>query len=189
MSRTASLLSALLLSGCASLAPGAVGQLARLDPMTADPATISLVAVMPVPTRLRTGDVVMQVKLDAPMPGGPIDEEFGLEVVDGAAPGVVTTGEFERVQQLRLAGTDVARLAEAQQRVRSYRASGGRRGSGELGVGIAGGCLDGPLGDGALLATVYMRTTADGEYFPLLRSVDLRRQVGNAVLAKLPSCG
>lgn len=189
MHRTIPLLAALLLAGCASLAPGAIGELSRLDPMTADPAAISLVAVMPKPIRLRSGDAVMQVKLAAPPPHGPIDESLALEVADGAgAPGVSVDGERERAQLLRFSAADATRLAGVQRRVQAYRAAGGKRGTGELGVELKGGCLDGPLGKGPLIARIYMRTAPAGDYFPVVRGVDLGAQFGEDTLQALPAC-
>ncbi len=174
------------LSGCASLAPGAAGKLAGFDPLYADPAALSLAAVMPVPTRLRNGDVRLKMSLKAAAPYGPIDEEFALEVVgDEVAPGVVVNPDSERLQILKIASADMARLRAAQARARAYKASGAR---GNLTVGIQGGCLDGPLGQGPLIAAVFVRTSPGGEYFAMLKPVDLRRLAGEEAIAKLPAC-
>lgn len=174
------------LSGCASLAPGAAGKLAGLDPLSADPAALSLAAVMPVPTRLRNGDVRMKMSLNAAAPYGPIDEEFALEVVgDGVAPGVVVNPDSERLQILKIASADLERLRAAQTRARAYKASGAR---GNFTVGIQGGCLDGPLGQGPLIAAVFMRSSPGSDYFAMLKPVDLRRLAGEEAIAKLPAC-
>ncbi len=174
------------LSGCASLAPGAAGKLAGFDPLSADPAALSLAAVMPVPTRLRNGDVRLKMSLRAAAPYGPIDEEFALEVVgDEVAPGVVVNPDSERLQILKIASADMARLSAAQTRARAYKASGAR---GNLTVGIQGGCLDGPLGEGPLIVAVFVRTSPGGEYFAMLKPVDLRQLAGEEAIAKLPAC-
>jgi len=173
-----------LLAGCASLAPGAVTQLAALDPLTADPQALRLAAVMPVPTRLRSGDVVLRVSLD--QPDGAIDESFAL-AVDGPAeaPGVVVNAGSERLQILKVAPDDLARLRAAQLRARENKAAGGH---GRLGVTIRGGCKDGPIGDGPLIAAVLMRTSEGADYFPVMRSVNLRTLAGEAAIAALPYC-
>lgn len=185
----AALAAAFGLAGCASLAPGAAGKLAGLDPLSADPAALSLAAVMPVPTRLRSGDVVMTITLSAPAPHGPIDEAFALDVAAGAeAQGVTVNAETERLQVLKIAPADVERLRAAQARARAAKAAGvGAKGS--LTVGIRGGCLDGPLGQGPLIAAVFMRAAPGEDYFAMLKPVDLRRLAGEEAIAKLPACG
>lgn len=179
----------LALAGCASLAPGAAGMLAGLDPLSADPAALSLAAVMPVPTRLRNGDVAMTVTVDAPAPLGRIEETYRFDVADGRGTGgVVVNAGTERAHALALSAESVGRLRALQAKVRAAKASG-VHGRGGFTVGISGGCLDGPLGDGPLIAQVFMRTETGGAYFPLLKSVDLRKLAGEEALARLPACG
>lgn len=181
------LLLAALLAGCGSLAPGAAGRLSALDPLAADPATLSLAAVMPAPTRLRSGDVRLKMTLEAPSPDG-VAEEFALDVdTSGQAIGVVVNPASERLQVLKIASADFPRLRAAQDKVRAYKASGGE-GKGSISVSIGGGCIDGPVGAGPLIAAVYMRTSPADGYFAMLKPLDLRKLAGEDAIAKLPNC-
>ena len=177
------------LSACASLDPTTISKLAALDIMTTDPSRLSVAAVMPAPIRLRTGDVVLHLAYDAPAPYGPIDETIALAVDAGeGAPGIVAKPGVERIQTARVAAGDVARLKAALAKAAAFRDTGARGGKGSLSVTITGGCRDGMLKDTPLIAAIYMRTAPDEPYFPLVASLDFRKVVGEAALAKLPPC-
>lgn len=187
--RSLSTLAGLLaLNACASLSPTALTKLAGLDPLEISPEQVSVAAVMPVPLRLRSGDVTLRLKVDAPEPSDRIDETLFLEVVSGDdAPGVSVSPPFERVQVARIAEADRVRLAAAQAKARALRATGNARGTGSLSVMVGGGCRDGVIGSGALKAQIYMRSKAEDGYFRL-SSIDLRKLIPENALAMLPSC-
>lgn len=180
-----------ILSACASISPTTLTKLAKLDVLTTKPGDLSVAAVMPVPLRLRTGDIVLRFALDAPPPYGPVDETMRLVVAAAAdAPGVGSRSGFERVQVAGVASADLGRLEAAQGKAAAYRRSGSRGGKGSLSVTIVGGCRDGELTDSPLIAAIYLRTSPSEKYFPLLASLDIRKTVGDdAALAKLPPCG
>ncbi|WP_395449510.1 hypothetical protein ACHMW7_06610 [Aminobacter sp. UC22_36] len=185
----AALAGLLALSGCASLNPMALTKLAGLDPLEIAPEQISVAAVMPVPLRLRTGDVVLHFVMDAPAPYGPINETLPLEIVAGDnAPGVSASPSFERIQVARVAEADRARLAAAQAKARAFKATGRKDGKGSISVTIAGGCRDGAVNPGPLMAEIYMRSKTDERYFPLMSSLNLRKLVSDAAIAKMPAC-
>jgi hypothetical protein len=185
----AALAGLLALSACASLNPMALTKLAGLDPLEIAPEQISVAAVMPVPLRLRTGDVVLHFVMDAPAPYGPINEKLPLEIVAGDnAPGVSASPSFERIQVARVAEADRARLAAAQAKARAFKATGRKDGKGSISVTIAGGCRDGAVNLGALTAEIYMRSNADERYFPLMSSLNLRKLVSDEAIAKMPVC-
>ncbi|MBK8456527.1 MAG: hypothetical protein IPL47_04925 [Phyllobacteriaceae bacterium] len=179
----------LALAGCASLAPGAVSRLSGLDPLLADPSVLSLAAVMPVPTKLRDGDVIMTISVSAPAPLGAIEETFLFDVTEaGDTPGIIVNAGTERLHKLVLTGEDAGRMRAVQAKIKAAKAAG-IHGQGKFSVGIKGGCLDGRLGDGPLIAAVFMRTQTAEDYFPLLKSVDLRKMAGEEAIARLPACG
>jgi hypothetical protein len=184
----AALAGLMALSACASLNPMALTKLAGLDPLGIAPEQMSVAAVMPVPLRLRTGDVVLHFVMDAPAPYGPIDEKLPLEIVaSDNAPGVSASPSFERIQVARVAEPDRARLAAAQAKARAFKATGRKDGKGSISVTITGGCRDGAVNPGALTAEIYMRSKVDETYFRV-SSVDLRKLLPEDVLAKLPLC-
>lgn len=179
----------LTLSGCGSMTPAAMAKLSGLDPMSVEPGHLAVAAIMPVPLRLRTGDAVLKVKSDAPAPYGPIDLTLPLEIIAGeSAPGVSANAATERVQIGRIAQADLEKLKSAQMRIKGYQASGKSGAKGSFTVGIQGGCKDGAIGEGPLIAAIAMRTAPGEDFFPMLKSVDLRKLAGEEALAKLPAC-
>ncbi|MRX35243.1 hypothetical protein [Aminobacter sp. MDW-2] len=184
----AGLASLLTLSACALLNPMALTRLAALDPLEIAPEQMSVAAVMPVPLKLRTGDVVLHFAMEAPAPYGPVNEALPLEIVSGDnAPGVSASPSFERIQVARVAQADLARLAAAQAKARAFKATGRKDGKGSISVTIKGGCRDGAINPGALAAEIFMRSQADEQYF-LVSSVNLRKLLTDDAIAKLPLC-
>ncbi|HHZ07997.1 MAG TPA: hypothetical protein GX405_04365 [Rhizobiales bacterium] len=185
---TSALVALFSLSACASLTPTALNKLAGLDPLEVAADQVSVAAVMPVPLRLRTGDVVLHFAMDAPAPYGPIDETLPLEIVAGEnAPGVPASPSFDRIQMARVARADVPRLVAAQEKARAAAAAGRTRGGGNLTVTIGGGCRDGVINPGALIVEIYLRTKAAESYFRV-SSMNLRKLLPEDALAKLPTC-
>lgn len=184
----AALAGLIALSACASLNPMALTKLVGLNPLEIPPEQMSVAAVMPVPLKLRTGDVVLHFAMDAPAPYGPVNETLPLEIVAGDnAPGVAASPSFERIQVARVAQADVARLAAAQAKARAFQATGRKDGKGSISVTISGGCRDGAINRGALVAELYMRSKPDEQYF-LMSSLDLRKLLPEEAIAKLPMC-
>lgn len=175
------------LPACASLGPVAMTRLASLDPLEIAPEHVSVAVVMPVPLRLRTGDVVLHFTMDTPASLGPIDEKLPLEIVAGeGAAGVPASPSFERIQIARVAQADLPRLTAAQARARAFKATGGESGGG-ITATIAGGCRDGAINPGALDIEIFMRSKADERYFRV-SSIDLRKLLPESALAALPAC-
>ncbi len=174
------------LTACASLSPMALTKLVGLNPLDIAPEQMSVAAVMPVPLKLRTGDVVLHFAMDAPAPYGPVNETLPLEIVAGDnAPGVSASPSFERIQVARIAQADVARLAAAQ--AKAFQATGRKDGHGSISVTISGGCRDGAINPGALVAELYMRSKPAEDYFRM-SSVNLRKLLPADAIAKLPMC-
>lgn len=176
------------LTACASLSPMALTKLVGLNPLDIAPEQMSVAAVMPVPLKLRTGDVVLHFAMDAPAPYGPVNETLPLEIVAGDnAPGVSASPSFERIQVARVAQADVARLAAAQAKARAFQATGRKDGHGSISVTISGGCRDGAINPGALVAELYMRSKPNEDYFRM-SSVNLRKLLPADAIAQLPMC-
>jgi hypothetical protein len=175
------------LSACVSLSPVALTKLASLDPLEIAPEHVSVAVVMPVPLRLRTGDVVLHFTMDTPASFGPIHEKLPLKIIAGeSAAGVPRSPSFERIQIARLAEADLPRLTAAQARARAFKATGGKSG-GSITVTIAGGCRDGAINPGALNIEIFMRSKVDERYVRV-SSIDLRKLLSENALAGLPPC-
>ncbi len=179
----------LIVAGCASLNPAAVANLAGFNPLEADPAVIAVAAVVSKPLRLRDGDAVLRVKLDVDDPEWRIDESISLEIVDQPSGGAVPFDQAsERVQIARIAENDQKRLAAAQAKARAYKAAGLPKGKGSLSVGLSGGCVDGVVDNGRLTSRMFMKTRREGSFFPLTRTIDLRKIGGGVDFSNLPDC-
>lgn len=178
------------LSGCASVNPAGMARLAAMDPLSADPQQISVAARLPEALKLRTGDLMMVVRTKEE--GGPdaIDETFYLAVTD-AAPGdagVIVPEDGERLQTARVASGDIARLRATQAKARALKAAGEGKGKGSLTVSAKGGCKTGEFGEAELTMNLYMQTVTSGEWFPVVNALNLRRALGDEMLAKIPAC-
>ena len=177
------------LSACASVNPVALAKLAAMDPLSADPEQIAVAARLPEALKLRTGDLMMVVKTtDATGPDA-IDETFYLAVAD-AAPGdagVIMPENGERLQTAQVAPQDMERLRATQAKARALKAAGDK-GKGSLTVSAKGGCKANEIGDEPLKLNIYMQTETNGEWFPVVNALDLRRALGDEMLAKIPAC-
>ncbi|MGB8818927.1 MAG: hypothetical protein WCC66_13500 [Rhizobiaceae bacterium] len=180
----------LALSACASVNPVGLAKLAALDPLSADPQQITVAARLPQSLKLRTGDLMMVVKTIETEGADKIDETFFLAVSD-ASPGdagVILPADGERLQTAKLAPQDLERLRTTQAKARASKAAGGGRGKGSLTVSAKGGCKTADFGDEPLKLNLYMQTETNGEWFPVVNALDLRRALGEELLAKIPAC-
>lgn len=178
------------LSACASVNPVGLAKLAAMDPLSADPQQISVAARLPESLKLRTGDLMMVVKTKESSGPDTINETFLLAVED-AAPGdaaVVMPENGERLQTARVAPADIERLRATQAKARALKVTGEGKGKGSLTVSAKGGCKTGEFGDADLVMNLFMQTETDGEWFPVVSALDLRRALGEEVLAKIPAC-
>lgn len=178
------------LSACASVNPVGLAKLAAMDPLSADPEQISVAARLPESLKLRTGDLMMVVKTKETSGPDAINETF-LLTVEEAAPGdagLVMPENGERLQTARVAPADIERLRATQAKARALKAAGEGNGKGSLTVSAKGGCKTSEFGDAELVLNLFMQTETDGEWFPVVNALDLRRALGEKMLAKIPAC-
>jgi hypothetical protein len=178
------------LCACASVNPAGLARLAAMDPLSANPQQISVAARLPQALKLRTGDLMMAVKTNETEGLGGIDQIFYLAVTDAAAgdAGVIAPKEGERLQTAQVAPQDIERLRATQAKAQALKAAGSAKGKGSLTVSAKGGCRTAELGDGPLKLNLYMQTETNGEWFPVVNSLDLRQALGGELLAKIPPC-
>lgn len=180
----------LAVTACASVNPAALAKLASLDPLTADPSQIAVAARLPEALKLRTGDLMMVVKTNGADGPGKIDETFYLEVSEAEAgdAGVIVPDDGERLQTARVAPQDIERLRATQAKASAMKAAGGAKGKGSLTVSAKGGCRVAELPDGPLMLNIYMQTENNGDWFPVVNRLDVKRALGEEMLAKIPPC-
>ncbi|MBO6638927.1 MAG: hypothetical protein JJ920_11855 [Roseitalea sp.] len=179
----------LALAGCLTTPPSTMLRLSRMSPLEADPAAIRLAARLPGPLRVRDGDIRLRISFDGGTAATRLVEEYGAVVVEAPAgtPGIGDDAEGSRTYVAALTPDDAASLADVQRRIRSWRAAG-IEGEGQLSV-MATACAEGPVPDGPIRLTTWMRTAPDDSFFVLTRNADLRRQIGDGTLAQIGRCG
>ncbi len=165
------------LAGCLTTPPSPMLELSRLSPLKADPGAIRLAARLPDPLQVRDGDIRLRISFDGGTDATRLVEEYAAIIVDAPAgtPGIAPGSAGERTYVAALSGEDAESLRAVQRRIRDWRA-GGMEGEGQLAVS-ATACAAGPLPDGPIRLTTWMRTEPDAPFFVLTRGVDLRRQI------------
>ncbi len=177
------------LTGCASVNPVALARLASFDPLSADPAAISVAVVAPKSIRLRDGDATLKLALDAANPKWRFDETIELEVaVLAGAEGIAHDPARETLTMARIGEADLARMRAAQQKALAHKATGEGKGKGSISVGVGGGCTIAPLPEGPLAVSIYMRTDPAGDYFQLVGGQDLRKLAGGKLVDNIKPC-
>ncbi|MEP9377034.1 hypothetical protein ABLE91_09990 [Aquabacter sp. CN5-332] len=169
---------ALLVSACSHMPLASMARLSSFDPMRADLAALRAAVRMPSGI--------------APVPGG-----AGLALAywregeeDGRRMEAITLEEVKApedaaslvaekgmaVAVFRIPPADLPRLEAIRAEIETARAedqAGGRRPRGSLSVSMKG-CVRGPVPDGPLPVTTYLKIAQGGDFIPLLRDVDLR---------------
>ena len=180
-----------LVSGCAAMNPMAMARLAAFDPLSADASQIAVAVRLPEALMLRNGDLVMRIKISSQDRTTSFDQSFLLEIVDaeGSSVGGLRAQAGERPQIAKVAENDLARLREVQVKAQARKAIAKGKGEGSLTVGIQGGCKTEELKAGPLNSSIYLKTNAANDYYPLISNMDMRKQFGTEVMAKVPACG
>ncbi len=175
------LAAALLLGACSALVPSTAARLASLDPLTADPAVIEVVAVLPPGLAVVPGSA----RLDLSAERGTERLAGRFRLVDrpagttqDLAPGVTARG-------FAIADADVDRMRALQADIATWKREGDARGSLALGIG---GCAigDGPGPDAT--GSVLIRVAADGPFLPLINRGRLADLLGPEALAAIKPC-
>jgi hypothetical protein len=182
----APLLSLILLTACASLVPSTVAQLATIDPVRMDPATLSVAVVTPAGLRPQPGTAVLIIEGSRSDTG----EEARMEMVLAETP--ITLAGFalqpgEVATMFQIAASDLAPMRALQAQLAEWKAAAPDATSGSLSVGM-GACTLGagpaPDAEGA----VFIRTTADGPMLPLVPRSRIAGLIGAEAVASLTPC-
>ena len=171
----------LVVAACAAIVPSTAARLASFDPLTADPAAIELVVVLPPGLAVSPGSA----RLELSAVRGSEHRNGSFQLADRAvAPGIeAPAGAIPR--GFAIAEADIARMRALQAEIAGWKATGAAKGA--LGLGI-GGCAigDGPAPDA--VGSVLIRVRKDGPYLPLIESGKLADLLGAKVLAAIKPC-
>jgi hypothetical protein len=167
----------LALAACSAAVPGTAARLAAMDPLTADPAAIELVVILPEGLAITPGSA----RLEFGAVRGTESRKGSFVLEDRP----VTTGYDGAARGFALTEADAERMRALQAEIGAWKREGDAKGS--LGVGI-GGCAvgEGPAPDA--VGTVLVRMTEDGPFLPLIREGKLADLLGAEVLAAIQPC-
>ncbi|NVO15129.1 MAG: hypothetical protein HXX10_13925 [Rhodoplanes sp.] len=176
------------LAGCTAMPLTSMVKLARTDFTTVDPAALRVAVRLPTSVRPRPRSVTLRLTVSVGS-AAPVVQEFVLADLADLSELVGRRSDVKggtAIYAYRLDPADAARLVALRSDLMA-RKGRGERGSLTLGVG-AEACRVGDA-PARVLLTTYLRTEAGGDFFPLVRDVDLREVAGQAVPAELPPCG
>ena len=182
MSRFPHLLAAALaLGACSAIVPSTAARLASLDPLTADPAGIGLVVVLPPGLAITPGSATLELQALR----GTEALKGSFQLTDRALPGAQGVPKGATARGFAIAEADVPRMRALQARIADWKREGAAKGS--LGIGI-GGCAvgDGPAPDA--VGSVLIRMSSEDPYLPLIRDGSLAELLGPDTLAAIKPC-
>ncbi|MEM6463770.1 MAG: hypothetical protein AAF724_17835 [Pseudomonadota bacterium] len=179
------LISAFALSTCASVNPAGLIAASRIDPLNTPPSDIAVAVGVPRTLRLVDGDAVFKIAFRAEGGEAPVvvDETVPLELrpLRGGMPKPNSTDEM--IYSATFSAEGAERIAAAQQKIRSLRATG-IDGKGSITISVTGGCFTQSLPD-PLLVSTWLRTAPDEDYVQLTRQVDVLRSLDESSAAML----
>ena len=176
-----SCLAAMLLLGCASLAPSTVGRLASLDPLTTDPSGIELLVILPKGLAATPGSA--KLEFGAQRASEVRKGTFQLEDRPVGRDILVPSGATAR--RYGVSAADAARLRALQAEIAIWKQEG--KAEGMLGLGIGGCAVDGgPAKDAT--GSVLIRFAADEPFLPLVDDAMLVDLLGRETLAAIQPC-
>jgi hypothetical protein len=175
------LLASLALAACTSIVPSTAARLATLDPLTADPAALELVMILPPGFAVSPGSA----KLDLSADRGAEHKSGSFQLAERpVAPGVPVP-EGGSARGYAIAAADVPRMRALQAEIAAWKREGAAKGA--LGIGL-GGCAvnGGPAADAT--GSVLIRVREGGPFLPLIADGKLSDLLGPEVLAAMKPC-
>ncbi|MBB1094348.1 hypothetical protein HUU61_24070 [Rhodopseudomonas palustris] len=175
------------LPACSSMPVSSMVKLARTDFAAADPAALRIAVRLPQGLRPRPRGVTL--KIAVAVDETKQEQTLVLTELDDPAELLSLSGELTRntaIYAFRIDPVDLPQIAALREQMAAHKARG-KRGSLSLGVG-AEACRIGPLPASPLLTT-YLKTERGGDFYPLVRDVDLRKELPGAVTPeRIPPC-
>lgn len=171
-----------VLASCASLVPSTLYHLQSLDPLTADPAGIEVMLALPAGLQVAPGSAIMT--LQAKGSSGEVSEAFVLV----RRPAQVEADDTPRIADVfKIADQDIARMKATQDRIAEMKKSDSGKTTGSLSVSLGGcGVGDGPSRDAR--ASVFIRTSGDAPFLPLVKDATVRELIGPELFDAIGPC-
>lgn len=169
------------LSACTALVPSTAARLSALDPLTADPAALELVVILPAGLAVTPGSAKLELSADR----GAEHKAGGFILADKPAAPDLDLPPDATVRGFSIADQDIDRMRALQAEIAGWKRQGAAKGS--LGLGI-GGCAigGGPAPDAT--GSVLIKLRADGPFLPLIADGKLSDLLGAKVMAAIKPC-
>jgi hypothetical protein len=171
----------LAVTACSAIVPGTAARLSALDPLTADPAALELVVVLPPGLAVSPGSAKLELTADR----GSAHRSGSFQLADRPVAAGIDVPEGATARAFAVAEGDVDTMRALQAEIAAWKREGAAKGS--LGLGI-GGCTigEGPAPDAT--ASVLIRVHDNGPFLPLIADGKLADLLGAEVLAAIKPC-
>jgi hypothetical protein len=175
------ILTSLALAACTSIVPSTAARLAAMDPLTADPAAMELVVILPPGLAVSPGSAKLELSADR----GTEHRSGSFQLAERPAASGVTVPDGGTARGFVIAPADVPRMRALQTEIAAWKREGDAKGS--LGMGLGGCAVDGgPAPDAT--GSVLIRVREDGPFLPLITEGKLPDLLGPEVLAAIKPC-
>lgn len=171
----------LALSACSALVPSNAARLSALDPLTADPAALELVVILPAGLAISPSTAKLELSADR----GADHKGDSFTLADRPVAAGIDLPPGATARGFSLSDQDVDRMRALQTEIAGWKQEGAAKGS--LGLGI-GGCAigEGPAPDAT--GSVLIKVREDGPFLPLIVDGRLSDLLGPEVLAAIKPC-
>lgn len=175
------ILTSLALAACTSIVPSTAARLSAMDPLTADPAALELVVVLPPGLAVMPGSAKLELSADR----GAEHKSGSFRLAERPAAAGVAVPEGGSARGFAIAEADVPKMRALQAEIAAWKREGDAKGS--LGMGL-GGCAvnGGPAADAR--GSVLVRVQEGGPFLPLIADGRLSDLLGAEVLAAIKPC-
>jgi hypothetical protein len=171
----------LALSACSALVPSTAARLALLDPLTADPAGVGLVVILPPGLAITPGSAILELQAVR----GTEALRGSFQLTDRALPSSEGLPQGTTARGFAVREADIPRMRALQAKIADWKRAGAAKGS--LGLGI-GGCAVGAGPAPDAMGSVLIRLSAEDPYLPLIQDGSLAELLGPDTLAAIKPC-
>jgi hypothetical protein len=174
-------LACLALSGCSAIVPSTAARLATLDPLTADPAGIELLVILPPGLAVKPGTA----KLEFGATRGAESRKGSFTLADRPVAEGFDVPEGATARRYSLTAEDAQKMRALQMDIAEWKRNGTAKGT--LGLGV-GGCTvgDGPAQDAT--SSVLIRLETGAPFLPLIAEGKLADLLGPEAMAAIQPC-
>ncbi len=171
------ILAVAFLSGCTSVVPTGIARLSAVSPMEADPADIAVALSLPTGIGVTTNSANLNLMASRTDTDQSTAETYVLASMMGSDGSTIYA----------VAPADYARLRDQQALIRQWKGENSKATSGSLGVTLEP-CTTGAGPTPDATVTIKIRTSSDGQFFPILRNAPVTDVLQQGNFRPIQSC-